>query len=476
MRRFFSLSLPTYIKALLAGVSIFFLLYLTVPVFQDYAHIFGGIMKSSFFAINEQGDHIFIDVLLCLFSAGFIAMYTASFYYHRELLQVHRLHRLDYFFTVLGTIMILMLTSLLYIKFRYYPVAHILLFTASFIVILHLWTTTIIRIYTHSLGATIYWKKAFGMLPSRSFLGIFILIAVCLTTSFFVYSCIDFILRIFTVPSSIDTNFIYWVHAFLHSICAPYAVLVMIAIFCRDILRRTVDKKQLAEEKFASERLRAELITNVTHDIRTPLTAIISYVDLIGKLNIDNNELREYLDVLENTTSRLKTLVNDLLEASKASSGNIEMIPESIDLIELIGQVAGNFDDVLDAASITYEGTYMEDSIFIMADGGHLWRVLENLFSNAAKYSLPGTKLYADVRKITDFAELRLRNVSKDKPSTTPEELLQQFVRSEQSRTTEGSGLGLFIAERLTVLMGGTFTLNINGILFEVILTFPCEE
>ncbi|MDR0817921.1 MAG: HAMP domain-containing histidine kinase [Clostridiales Family XIII bacterium] len=463
----------SYLKGIIAGVSVFFLFYLTVPAFHEYVYLFGGVLKDAFFVMDERDNHILIDIFLCLFSAGFIALYTLSFYARRELLAVSRLHRFDYFFTVLGAAMILMLITLFYVRFRYYPIAHIILFACSFITVLHLWTTTIIRINTQSLGATVYWKKVIDTLPASKFSGFFVIGAVGLTTSFFAFSCADFVLKITRRPEAVDLDFIHWLHSYIHSICAPYAVLIMIAVFCRDILRRITEKNRMAKEKSNAERLRAELITNVTHDIRTPLTTIISYVDLIGKLEIDSGELREYTNILARTSGRLKTLVDDLLEASKASAGNIEFKPESIDLIELVGQVAGCFDEALTSASLYYTGPSADNQIFIMADGSHIWRVLENVFSNATKYAKPGTRLYATVREMSGSAELCITNISRDKIDITAEELMQQFVRSEQARHTEGSGLGLFIAERLTELMGGTFTITINGDRFKVLLTLP---
>jgi signal transduction histidine kinase len=466
-------SFVTNLRGVLAGVSTFLLLYIALPIIDGYTHVFSGFSEDIVYDIRRHESHTIVIILLSIISAMLIALYTSSIMSRREQLLLRVPHRFDYFFTVLGIIKILFLIVLIYIKFRYHPVIHIFLYVCAFSAILHLWTTTLIRINTHSLSRTVYWHTVLDKLPAHNFSGSFVVAAVGLTTAFFMYSCIEFIFNIVQNFGTIDTNFAHWIQTFIITLCAPYTVLVMIAVFCRDILRRTADKERLTEEKFIAERARAELITNVTHDIRTPLTSIISYVDLISKLNIDNSDLREYINVLENTSSRLKFLVNDLLEASKASSGNIELTMETIDLTEIVGQVAGNFDDAFAVAELSYEGPDSDDSVFIYSDGGHLCRVLENLFSNAVKYSLPGTRLYADITTYSETAELGIKNISKDKLNIAPAELMQQFVRGEQARSTEGSGLGLFIADRLTELMGGKLSIEISGDLFEAILTFP---
>jgi signal transduction histidine kinase len=248
---------------------------------------------------------------------------------------------------------------------------------------------------------------------------------------------------------------------------------MVISVLCRSIIRLTADREKVVEEKLAAERFRTELITNVTHDIRTPLTSIINYVDLIDKLEIEDTALQEYVLVLQNKTVRLKSLVNDLLDASKASTGTMEVTLELLDLSELMGQVVGDFDDAMRAADLTYVNPYADHPVFILADGSLLWRVLENLFANIVKYAMPGTRVYVEIGEGEQSVTLTLKNTSKDKLNIPPSELLQQFARGDQARTAEGNGLGLYIAERLIDLMGAHLTLTINADLFEVRLVFP---
>ena len=225
-------------------------------------------------------------------------------------------------------------------------------------------------------------------------------------------------------------------------------------------------------ESLKSERLKTELITNVSHDIKTPLTSIINYVDLLKKEKMPNEKATEYLMILENKSQRLKKLTEDLVEASKASSGNIKLKMEKIDVKELIKQISGEFEDRFKSQGLEEVMTLPEEQIFIKADGRYIYRVLENLYSNISKYALENTRVYVDVVSKQTSVVIQMKNISKEELNITTDELMQRFVRGDSSRNTEGSGLGLSIASSLTELQGGKFHIYLDGDLFKVTLGF----
>jgi len=226
------------------------------------------------------------------------------------------------------------------------------------------------------------------------------------------------------------------------------------------------------EEGVKSERLKTELITNVSHDIKTPLTSIINYVDLLKKENIENEKAQEYLDILDNKSQRLKKLIEDLVEASKASSGNVKLNLEKINICELIKQATGEFEEKFKARELDINMSYPENPVYINADNRYMYRVIENLFSNISKYALENSRVYIDIKKEEDNVNIVIKNISKDKLNISAEELEQRFVRGDKSRTTEGSGLGLSISKSLTELQRGKFNLQIDGDLFKVEIQF----
>lgn len=227
------------------------------------------------------------------------------------------------------------------------------------------------------------------------------------------------------------------------------------------------------EEQMKSERLKSELITNVSHDIKTPLTSIINYVDLIKAEQVDNAKVQEYIAVLDRQSARLKKLTNDLVEASKASSGAIHVELADVDACELLQQATGEYSERLSAGDLTPVFSLPETPVYIRADGALLWRVIDNILSNICKYALPGTRVYLSAE--TDGARLTIqaKNISRAPLNIPPDELMERFVRGDMSRNSEGSGLGLSIAQSLTELMGGTFDLEIDGDLFKACLTLP---
>lgn len=229
-------------------------------------------------------------------------------------------------------------------------------------------------------------------------------------------------------------------------------------------------------EQVKADKLKADLITNVSHDIRTPLTSIINYVDLMKRENVSDPKLREYIEVLEKKSARLKNLTEDLLEASKASSGSIKMDMQRLDMVELAIQAGGEFEDKFAKRNLRMELTTPEHPVIVMADGRHLWRVFENLYNNASKYALEGTRVYVDVEQDGSTARFTIKNISADKLNISPDELTERFVRGDISRNTEGSGLGLNIATSLTKLMGGVLKIEIDGDLYKAsVLLDVCE-
>ena len=227
-----------------------------------------------------------------------------------------------------------------------------------------------------------------------------------------------------------------------------------------------------AQNQLKSERMKTELITNVSHDIKTPLTSIINYVDLLEKPHTEE-EQKAYVEVLSRQSQRLKKLIDDLMEMSKASTGNIQVDIGEIDAVEAVTQALGEFSDKLTAAGLTPVFHQSEENIMLLADGRLLWRAMSNVLSNAVKYALPGTRLYVDVSATQDKAIISVKNISGAQLNISAEELMERFVRGDSSRNTEGSGLGLNIAKSLMELQKGQLQLLVDGDLFKVTLVFP---
>ena len=228
---------------------------------------------------------------------------------------------------------------------------------------------------------------------------------------------------------------------------------------------------EAARKQMRSERMKAELVTNVSHDIKTPLTSIINYVDLLQKAQ-SQEEAQTYLEVLERQSQRLKKLIEDLIEMSKASTGNMNVELTRVDAQEAINQALGEFSGKLEEAQVTPVYTPSEQVVYMNADGRLTWRVLSNLLSNAVKYAMPGTRLYIDLTTREEWVEISLKNISAQQLNVRAEELLERFVRGDASRNTDGSGLGLNIAKSLMELQGGKLELQVDGDLFKVILSF----
>ncbi len=225
------------------------------------------------------------------------------------------------------------------------------------------------------------------------------------------------------------------------------------------------------EERLKSERLRTELITNVSHDIKTPLTSIINYADLISKEKTDNPSIQEYAEVLGKQSQKLKRLIENLIEASKAATGNIHVELKPCNLNVLLAQILGEYEQRLGEQSLTLITSPLPDEIFVMADGSQLWRVFDNLLGNICKYALEHTRVYMDVAvREHDQVEITLKNISKNQLNLSEEELFERFTRGDNSRSTSGNGLGLSIAQSLMRLQNGSLHLVTDGDLFKAIV------
>lgn len=252
-------------------------------------------------------------------------------------------------------------------------------------------------------------------------------------------------------------------------------VLKELAIYINDIAGgfSNAIQESLKSERLKSERLKTELITNVSHDIKTPLTSIINYVDLLKQENIQDEKAKEYIEVLDNKSQRLKKLIEDLVEASKASSGNIKINKEVLNVKELLNQVTGEFEDKFNSRGLKIISKLPEETVYIKADSRYLYRVLENTYSNVAKYAEENTRVYVDcILEEENIVAIYVKNISKDELNISADELMQRFVRGDKSRNTEGSGLGLSIAKSLTELQDGTFNIYLDGDLFKVAIKF----
>lgn len=229
------------------------------------------------------------------------------------------------------------------------------------------------------------------------------------------------------------------------------------------------------DQKMKSERLKTELITNVSHDIKTPLTSIINYVDLLKKEGLEG-QAAEYIEVLDRQSRRLKKLTEDLVEASKASTGNLKVHLAPTDMGELVAQAIAEYEEKLEKAQLEVVVNGGETPVFALVDGNLTWRVLSNLLSNACKYSQPNTRVYIDLKQNGDWISLSMKNISRDALNIPADDLMERFVRGDSSRHTEGSGLGLNIAQSLVGLQKGKFSLEIEGDLFKAFVTFPVAE
>lgn len=230
------------------------------------------------------------------------------------------------------------------------------------------------------------------------------------------------------------------------------------------------------ENSLKKERMQTELITNVSHDLKTPLTSIINYVDLMKRENSTDPKIQEYLRILDEKSQRLKVLTEDVVEASKASTGNIKLEMNDIDFVEMVQQVIGEFEEKFQEKNLTMMVHFTDEPSIIYADGQRMWRVLENVFGNVVKYAMEGTRVYAEISNRNKKVTFSLKNISAQPLNISADELTERFIRGDVARNTEGSGLGLSIAKSLTELQGGEFKLYLDGDLFKVMITFVAKN
>lgn len=230
------------------------------------------------------------------------------------------------------------------------------------------------------------------------------------------------------------------------------------------------------ENSLKKERMQTELITNVSHDLKTPLTSIINYVDLMKRENPTDPKIKEYLRILDEKSQRLKVLTEDVVEASKASTGNIKLEMNDIDFVEMVQQVIGEFEEKFQEKNLTMMVHFTDEPSIIYADGQRMWRVLENVFGNVVKYAMEGTRVYAEISNRNKKVTFSLKNISAQPLNISADELTERFIRGDVARNTEGSGLGLSIAKSLTELQGGEFKLYLDGDLFKVMITFVAKN
>ena len=231
--------------------------------------------------------------------------------------------------------------------------------------------------------------------------------------------------------------------------------------------------KKAVSEAVKGERMKTDLITNVSHDLKTPLTSIVNYVDLLKKEDLDNEKAYEYINILEEKSARLKQLIDDLVEASKAFSGNIVVNTEKVDFHELVMQACGEYEDKIKKAGLDIRINTTDENLLVLADGKYMLRIVENLISNVLKYSMTGSRVYINLNKNDKYGLLTVKNISAFPLDIPPEQLTERFIRGDESRTTEGSGLGLSIAQSLTNIQGGRFKVEIDGDLFKAIVEIP---
>jgi len=243
--------------------------------------------------------------------------------------------------------------------------------------------------------------------------------------------------------------------------------------FAQDVQRIQGGLKEAVAEAVQGERMKIDLITNVSHDLKTPLTSIINYVDLLKGRNLSPEKTDEYVIILEEKSARLKQLIEDLVEASKASSGNVAVKAEKVDLHELVLQACGEYEQKIKVAELDLRISTTDEKTLVFADGKHMWRIVDNLFSNIIKYSMPHTRVYIKLNIRDKYGVFTIKNISAFPLEISPEQLTERFVRGDVSRTTEGSGLGLSIAQSLTNIQGGKFKVETDGDLFKVSVEMP---
>ncbi|MCL2828908.1 MAG: HAMP domain-containing histidine kinase [Oscillospiraceae bacterium] len=352
--------------------------------------------------------------------------------------------------------------------------------TLAYLVAVLIGTEFVARIRDRDLLRTLYWVRFFRRYPVWRGTGLFFALLLAWNV-IALFALIPTVAVFFRFQISVALRLLYpfrteywgrWGYD-LNNIFLVAAALSILGLtyLAASIVQLSDGRDAANEERILAERFKSELITNVSHDIRTPLTSIINYVDLLKSQPI-TGEAAAYVSVLDRKSARLKTLIDDLMEASKAGSGNMSVTLEEVNLLELVGQVAGEFDEQFTQRHLTLVLREPDEPVYAYVDSRHLWRVLENLFSNAAKYTLTGTRVFAEITQGEGQIVFALKNISQDPIDLVGNALTEQFIRGDRARQTEGNGLGLYIAKSLVELMGGQFAIRASGDLFEVKIVF----
>ncbi len=336
----------------------------------------------------------------------------------------------------------------------------VVLSVVSYLVTVGLVLETLTRVRAKRLGATLYWTRFLQVHPLSEPIGILMALALFA----------NLVGLAFVALAGTTGGTTLFLMAFL------FFMLIALTYVCAFTLSAATRYEQANEDKVRAERFKAELIANVSHDVRTPLTSIVSYVGLLKGLPVERTDFAEYVSVLDRKAARLNTLLEDLMEASKLTTGNVAVNLQTVDLVEIVGQIAGEVDDRFLEQDLTLVLRQPDGPVLAVADSRHLWRVLENLFGNAAKYALAGTRVFAEIVREDETVTLALKNTSREPIDLPAEALTEQFIRGDKSRHTDGNGLGLYIAKSLVEAMGGTFAIVVSGDLFEASVRLPAAS
>ncbi|MEA5052457.1 MAG: HAMP domain-containing sensor histidine kinase [Propionicimonas sp.] len=450
-----------------AGLGFVSLLYSEVPPFSNYRGLFSPLL-----AIPWAGPYGLLGLAVLLAGLGTA---TLSCLLDADRRSGEWLHRFDYFLVLVAWLATWSLVAGFFEKGRANPFWHLVCLTVLAGTGCYLWATTFVRLGSHTLASTILWPRVFRTLRLNQFSGIFILVVTVIAGVLLLSGVRSVVGEAMSYSSWQDIALSSWLLGWFAQVGLPALTLAVVSILSLNILSITAAKERAIEEKLREERFRAELITNVTHDLRTPLTSIVNYVDLIGKLDLDDPQLAEYTDVLGRKAARLTVLIGDLLDASRASAGNLPVRLAPLELTEILAQIAGDFDAALTARHLTWVGPGTVHA-HVLADGEHLWRILENLLGNVTKYAKPGTCVHADLERTPGVVALRLSNLTPEPLDLPADQLTAQFVRGDAARHSEGSGLGLFIADRLARLMNATLTVAADADRFAVTVTLPAAR
>ena len=385
------------------------------------------------------------------------------------------LHKLDIsLISVLGICLVAFCVSMIFRR-SWSVFVMLLVPLAVYCFVMFVLVQVVVRIRDKTLAHTSYWWKFFSLphVPPKVAMGILLAILTSLLATEVLGALGLLTENSALIGASLLVRFGWWVTMSSHLVLFSCIAISFCALnyFAAFVLGLSGEYDAANTEKILSERFKAELITNVSHDIRTPLTSIINYTNLL-KTQPLAGDAATYVDVLDKKASRLKQLLSDLIDASQASTGAVKMDIQALNLSELLGQVAGEVSDSFDERDLTLVMRQpLEDApLHVLADSRHLFRAMENIFANAAKYALPGTRVFAEIETAGADVVLTLRNTSQSHIDVPAEALTEQFIRGDLARHSEGSGLGLHIAKSLVELMGGQLVISLRGDLFEVMI------